>query len=229
MDMYTWIISNKELFKVVYSLIIVLICVVIVFKTDKLFRLSLHQGIRYFRNAFLFYGVGFAIRYFFTSPLFYRTNIPNYSYAINIIFEFFLVMGGFFLFYSLFWKKMEISPGTKNSSLFNLGIFVFYIMTLIVVLLDYLWGVHSFMFFSQIAVFAFACILSYINYRKKIKKYAFPKFYFLAMLLGFFAWTLNAVAELYFNWNQMILVSVYALNLVFFFLLLYGVFRITKL
>ena len=124
---------------------------------------------------------------------------------------------------------MEISSRTKNSSLFNPGIFAFYIMTLVIVILDYLWGVHSFMFFSQIAVFAFASILSYINYKKKNKKYAFPKFYFLAMLLGFFVWTLNAIAELYFNWNQGILNNVYALNLVFFFLLLYGVFRITRL
>ena len=65
MDIYGFIIQNKELFKIIYALVIVLICILIVIKTNKLFRLSFHTGIRYFRNTFFFYGIAFAIRYLF--------------------------------------------------------------------------------------------------------------------------------------------------------------------
>ncbi|MCX6746632.1 MAG: hypothetical protein NTU63_00685 [Candidatus Pacearchaeota archaeon] len=64
MSLYSWIITNKEVFEIIYALMICLICALIVVKTDRFFRLSLHQGIRYFRNAFLFYGIAFLFKYF---------------------------------------------------------------------------------------------------------------------------------------------------------------------
>ena len=62
-ELYSFIAENKDLFRFFYSAIIVFICFIIVMKTDRLFKISSHQGIRYFRNAFLFYGIAFALRY----------------------------------------------------------------------------------------------------------------------------------------------------------------------
>jgi len=228
MESYTLLLQNKELFKIVYALIILFICAVIVFKTDKLFRLSFHKGIQYFRNAFFFFGTGFFLRYVFGSPFFYGTFFSTYYYLIGSVFKYFLLMGGFFLLYSLLWKKIESSETHYRSSILNAKILIFHIMAIVIVVLDYIWQTHSFMFFSQILTFAFASIISYSNLRKKSHKHKFPKFYFIAMLLGFFAWVLNAVAELYFNWSQGVLINVYILNLIFFLLFLYGVFRATN-
>jgi len=61
--MLEWIVLNKELLKIFYLLVVGLICTIIVLKSHKLFKLSMHQGIRYFRNAFLFFGIGFILRY----------------------------------------------------------------------------------------------------------------------------------------------------------------------
>ncbi len=217
---YEWIIANKELIKIFYALIIVFICAVIVLKTDRLFRLSSHKGIRYFRNAFFFFGIGFIIRYFFGV-------LPNYRFIITIIFEYFLIMAGFFLLYSLLWKKIEASGSDYYSSLFNAKIFIFYVMSFVIVLLDYLWGTYYLMFSSQIILFSLASIISYANYKKNGKRHKFLKFYFIAMMLSLVAWMLNALASLLLNWHQGILIVIYLLNIIIFLLFLFGVIKVT--
>ena len=229
MDLSSFIIENKELFKIFYALIIGVICITIVIKTDRLFRLSLHQGIRYFRNAFFFYGLAFIIRYFGGAPKIYNYISVDYSLLIKIIFEYFLVMAGFFLLYSLLWKKIEGSGGDSFSSLFNARILIFYIMAAVIVFLDYIWGVYHFMFFSQMILFICASIISWENYKKNGKQHKFLKFYFIAMVLNFIAWSLNALAALYLNWNQKILINIYILNIIIFLLFLYGIIKVTKI
>jgi len=226
--MYEFIISNKEVFKIFYALIIGFICAVIVIKTDRLFNLSLHKGIRYFRNAFFFYGLAFMTRYFFGSPFACGIAGEKYFQFVNFVFEFFLIMAGFFLLYSLIWKKIEKSEEGYKSSLFNLKILVFYAMAVIIAIMDYLWTTRSFMFVSQIAIFLFATIISYNNYRRKGKKHLFLKFYFIAMILSFLAWLSNAIAGLYLKWNQAVLIEVYILNVIIFLIFLYGVIKVTK-
>ena len=217
---YEWIIANKELIKIFYALAIVSICAVIVFKTDRLFRLSSHQGIRYFRNAFFFFGIGFIIRYFLGA-------ISNYHLITTIIFEYFLIMAGFFLLYSLLWKRIEASGSDYQSSLFNSKIFIFYIMSLVIVLLDYLWGTYYLLFCSQIMLFSFASIISYSNYKKNRKRHKFLKSYFIAMVLSLSAWLLNALASLLLNWHQGVLIVIYLLNIIIFLLFLFGVIKVT--
>ena len=218
MDVYNWIVGNKELVKIFYALIIVFICTVIVIKTDRLFRISLHNGIRYFRNAFFFFGVGFMSRYFLK-------GFPDY-YVNKIIFEFFMIMAGCFLLYSLLWKRIESFEMDYSSSLFNPYILVFYLMSFIIVFADYLWLNYYGMFGSQIVLFGFASIISYINYQKN-KSRPFLKFYFIAMILSFTAWLLNAGASSLLNWNQGILIAIYFLNIIIFLVFLFGVMRVT--
>ncbi len=225
--MFDFIIANKEIFKIFYALVIGFVCAVIVIRTDKLFRISLHKGIRYFRNAFFFYAIAFVVRYFLGSPLIYGFVGKNYVTLINFVFEFFLIMAGFFLLYSLIWKKIEESKEDYYSSLFNTKISVFYFMALIIAILDYSWSTRYFMFLSQIILFGFATIIAYNNYIKNGKKRKFLKFYFIAMVLSFLAWLSNAVAALYLEWNQLILIESYILNVIIFLLFLYGVIKIT--
>ena len=226
-ELLNWFITNKEVLKILYGLFIGVVCLLIVYKSDKLYRLSFHKGIRYFRNAFLFYGVGFLIRYLFIS-FFFRGMNPLYYSIVNMLFEFFLIMGGFFILYSLLWKRIEGDRENYKSSLFNLNIFIFYIMAIVIVLLDYLWGGFNFMFYSQIILFAFVSVKSFINYKRNGKRHRFLKFYFLSMILSFIAWALNAFSTLYFNLTNILLMEVYLINLIIFLLFLWGVFNVTK-
>ena len=218
LQIYEFIAQNKELFRFFYSGLIAFICLVIVLKTDRLFRISSHQGIRYFRNAFFFYGVAFVFRYILGNPIYFN--------PMKIIFEFFMIMGGFCLFYSLIWKRFE-NP-KDSSSLFNRKILIFYLLAIILVVLDYLWGGYYFMFGSQIILFFFASIISYNNYKKKKKERKFLKLYFVIMLLNFIAWSLNFIFSLLLDSRLRWVANIYVINVVVFLIFLYGVMRLTK-
>lgn len=227
--MYNWFIENKELLKILYALLIGLICFIIVIKTNKLFKISFHQGIRYFRNAFFFYGIAFIARYFLVALINYGILDQLYRSISIIFFEFFLIMGGFFLLYSLLWRNFEYSETSSSSSLFNSRISLFYIMAFILVFLDYIWGTLCFMFFSQILLFVFVSIIAFMNYKKNGKNHKFLKFYFLAMLLNLVAWSLNTLAALFLNYNQKIMINIYVINVIIFLLFLYGIIKFTRL
>lgn len=226
--MLEWFLDNKEILKIFFGLVAGLICAIIVLRTDRLFRLSLHKGIRYFRNAFLFFGIAFIIRYFLGALVNFKIVDGILFSWTKITFEFFMVMGGFFLLYSLLWKKIENANESYTSSLVNMKILVFYLLTAIIVLLDYLWGTYYFLFFSQIILFLFASIISFANYLKDGRKHKFLKFYFIAMLLSLTAWVLNTITALYLEWNHSAMIYVYAINSFIFILFLLGVIYVTK-
>lgn len=221
---YELLIQNKEILKLIYALIVISICLFIVYKTNKLFKLSSHQGIRYLRNSFFFFALAFIARYFFGT---FSQNFPKfYAISTKFFFEFFIIMAGFFLLYSLLCKKIH---KTKNySSIFNKGISIFYSLTFIILLLDIIWKTSFFMFASQILTFFCATIISFMNYRKKGKKHKFLKFYFIAMLLSFTAWSLNAFVVLFFQLGREMMVNIYAINIFIFLLFLYGIIKVTK-
>ena len=222
MNIYDLIIQNKEFLKVFYAFIIGIICLIIVLKTNRLFKLSSYQGIRYFRNAFFFYGLAFIIRYFFI-------EIPRYIFLTQILFESFLIMAGFSLLYSLLWKRFEGDNDSDRNmnSLFNARFIIFYSLALIIAVLDYLWKTYYFMFLLQIIIFSYATSFSYSNYKKNTGK-EFSKLYFIAIALNFIAWFLNFIAATFFEWNQAIMINIYIINIVIFFLFLYGIFKLTK-
>jgi len=222
MDLYSVVTENKWLLEALYTLIITSICMIIFLKTDRFFRLSLHNGIRYFRNAFLFFGIGFLVRYIL--GLFSDFSIANAD-IVKIIFEYFMIMAGFFLLYSLVWKKF--ASKNEYSSIFNSKITLFNIMAIVLALLDEVWQTYNFMFFSQIIIFSYISVISLINYLKKSEKFKFLKFYFIGMLLIFSAWILNFLAASVFHWHPLILINVGIINIIFFFLFLYGVIKAT--
>lgn len=216
--LYGFVAQNRGLFRLAYSIVIALVCLIIVLKTDRLFRISSHQGIRYFRNAFFFYGLAFMTRYFLA--------VPGYFSLMKPVFEFFMIMGGFCLFYSLLWKKFETSKET--SSLFNSRILIFYCLALIIIIWDHLLGKYHFMFFSQIALFFFASIISYNNYKRDKKQHKFLKLYFIVMVLNFIAWTLNFIFASFLGWRLRWVANIYVVNVIIFLIFLYGVIKATK-
>lgn len=228
MDTWAFILQNKEIIKIFYGLLITLACFFIVLKTHRLFRISLHQGIRYFRNAFLFYGLAFFTRYLIGSPFIHQYSQIQLGFFITFVFEFFLIMAGFFLLYSLSWKKFESPERNHISSLLNPIILIFYLMSILLALMDFFWRNYYFMFASQILIFLILSIFSYKNYIQDRKKARFLKFYFLAMFLTFITWILNATASLLFEWNKAIVANVYIVNLIVFLLFLYGVIKVTR-
>lgn len=223
MNIYSMLIENKEFLKVIYSLVIIAISFIIVLKTNRLFKLSFHSGIRYFRNAFFFFGLGFFSRYILKF-LFEIQGLEFLQFLSLLLFEFFIIMAGFFLLYSLLWKRMDVMGST--SSLFNTKISLFYVFAVILAVIDSIWSISDLMFFSQVIIFLIASIIAFMNSKHKDHK-ALPKLFFVAMLLALIAWILNTLTILLFEFNQAVLINTYILNLIFFLLFLYGVVKAT--
>ncbi|MDP3027764.1 MAG: hypothetical protein Q8N63_08730 [Nanoarchaeota archaeon] len=227
MNIYGFILDNRELFKFIFTAVIGIICLSIVIKTNRLFKLSLHQGLRYFRNAFFFYGLAFIARYFLGTSPFLSILGSNYYLSMNLIFEFFLMMAGFSLLYSLLWKRFE--PEKESfSSLLNLKVFIFYLIALTIGLLDIIWNTRFFMFAIQIILFFYASLISYGNYVRNEKKQGFSRLYFFIMLLNFVAWVLNFIIAIIFDWNQTGMMIIYSIISLIFLLFFYSVMRATR-
>ena len=48
--------------EIIYTLLIVVLCFLVYFRTKNIFDLTKHRGIQYFRNAFLFFGLAYSAR-----------------------------------------------------------------------------------------------------------------------------------------------------------------------
>ncbi len=228
--------TNKDILKLVYTLILFFICFSIVIKTNKLFKLSSHQGIRYFRNAFLFYGLAFIFKYLTGIPTDYSYEwISGFFSPAKIFYEFLLVMAAFFLLYSMLWKHFEETTGSF-SSLFNPRIIIFYALALIISILDSIWGTYYFVFLLQTITFSFAAGHAFARYYDGSKNSGFFGLYLLVIVLNLVIWTAQSVILSSFkfdidsviDWHLYSVITLYLLNGIIFSIIWYGVDRTTK-
>jgi hypothetical protein len=222
--LYEFILENKELLKVVYALIISFICALIVLKTDRMFKLSDHQGLRYFRNAFFFYGLSVIVRFIFGVVSISLDYGKIYLLLTKFFFEFFIVSAGFFLLYSLIWRRIEREA--SHHSILNLRALFFYLLALIFGILDVYFDTNLALYVSQILLFIILSFISYNNYLNGKKGHNFLKYYFFMMLLGLITWIFTMLLDYILDWNKIIQIIVYILNILFFFVFLYLIKKI---
>lgn len=222
MDIYSLILENKNLLEIIYAFIISFICLLIFFKTDRYFRISLHSGLRYFRNAFLFYSIAFFWKFLLSE---FILNLTSKVFFSQFLFEYFLIMSSLFLLYSLIWKKFEIKK-ENVSSLINSKLIFFHLLAAGLGLIDCLLQTYFFLFLSQIMIFGF----SFFELKKneKSNKNSFSRLYSWTLVLGAFAWVLNFATAFLFKWNILLLINTGILNIIFFIFILFGILRITK-
>ena len=220
------VLANKEFLKLLYALLIILICSFIFLKSDRLFKISDYQGLRYLRNAFLFYGL-----FIFTDiilgnlrdPL---TQYPSLYYnSLEFLSVFLVISAGFFLLYSLLWKYLEKEK--KYHSVFNLNILVFLILALILTSLNVLLDSDILLNISQTILFLIIGIISLLNYSKDTKKQSLSKYYLIAVTFGFISWLLHSFSSLVI-FNPIIQTLSYISSTLFFFLFFYMTLKITN-
>ena len=220
-----WILSNKETLKLVYALVIFSICAVVVLKTDRLFKLSDYQGLRYFRNSFFFYGLAFFSR-FILGGISEISQKSIYFFNTKFLFEFFIVVAGFFLLYSLVWKIFEKSK--LHNSLFNLIAGSFYFIGFFIGFSDFFLESSILMYLSQIILFLFLAGISYSNFSKQEGNLNFLRNYFIITLFGLISWILNLFLEYFPYGNPFVQIWIYGLNILFFVFFLYAITKITE-
>ena len=93
--------------EILYSVIVILLCILIYFKTKEVYDLSKHKGIKYFRNTFLFFGMAFFFRLIPVSLIFSR-NIAKPLLQISLfLVSYFSILAILSLLSSIIWKKLD--------------------------------------------------------------------------------------------------------------------------
>lgn len=213
--------------EIIYSLVIIVCSLMIYFGTKELYELSSHKGIKYFRDAFLFFAIAyffrssikFILKYFNAGIIFDLSNRATQFYLGQItlfIFIYFSSMAIFYLLYSVMWKKWN-----KN----NYQIYFFHIIALIFAMLITISRnplnqliVNLLLLFIALATVYFA--------KKHTKKKTKHNLYTIYVLLSFF-WVLNILEILIPKFLQSIQILIYIPSIIIFLTILYKVLKKT--
>jgi hypothetical protein len=99
--------------ELVYTFIIVILCFLVYFKTKELYALTKHKGIKYFRTAFLLFGLAYASRlltYLITMghiALDYMMPRPWLMGLSIMVMSYLSTMAMVYLIYSTIWKRFR--------------------------------------------------------------------------------------------------------------------------
>ncbi|MGM5488204.1 MAG: hypothetical protein ACQESG_04610 [Nanobdellota archaeon] len=169
----------------IYLLLVLTACFYISWRVYRLYAFSHHEGLKYLGLAFLFFGLGFVIRYGLMLGRIIRGESTLITFGLfTILMEFLLVLPGLFLTYSLTWRKIP------NQNLLHAGI---YILALIVAVGDFLLSEFYLLYGSQIILFLVASVVSLSKYMKRRSNYL--QLYFITLVLFFLVWVFNAIAQ----------------------------------
>lgn len=100
--------------EMLYTLLIVIFCFLIYFRTREIYSLTKHKGIQFFRYSFIFFGLAYASRLLLFLMIFGSDNMFGFSMgrmtimpASNLVVAFLSTMAILYLAYSTLWKKIN--------------------------------------------------------------------------------------------------------------------------
>jgi hypothetical protein len=204
--------------ELIYSFVIIVCSLMIYFGTKEIYELSSHKGIKYFREAFLFFAIAYFFRSFIKFILLYFNieEIHEFSPIILgnitlIIFMYLSSLAIFYLLYSVMWKKW-------NSNKIYLFHILAFILSLFIIL-----SRNSLVYFA-VNVLLFAIVLSVVYISHKDKKKKSNNLYTIYLLLSFF-WILNIIDILIPKFFQTLQLFIYVASALIFLMILYKVLK----
>ncbi|MBT3464056.1 hypothetical protein HOD20_02735 [archaeon] len=206
-----------------YSIFVILISLVIYFRTRHMYKLTEHKGIKYFSYTFLFFAIAYLFR--FVSRILFRlifdpTTIRSFPREYlrfgDLIFIYASVMSGLFLLYSVIWKKIKLKEKTV--------ILFFNIFAIIAMLFDFFLR-NPFIHISMITILFFATVIISFNKSKKSKK-KHP--FYVAYVLIFLIWILNLISIEISKFLHELRFGIYVVSCVIYILILLRVLKINK-
>ena len=212
--------------EIIYSFIIIACSLMIYFGTKELYELSFHKGIKYFRQAFLFFALAYFFRSFIKFALVYfnvgqifdiypRTFHFGLGQIALFIFMYFSSIAIFYLLYSIMWKKWN--GNSKKIYLFHLLAFVIAISSILFKNpLVYL-GINFLLLLFVIFTF-------HISRKQSNHKKTKHNLHIIYTLLFLF-WTINIVDILIPNFFRTFQLFIYLASSGVFFAMLYKVLK----
>ncbi len=215
------------IFDIVHNTIVILVAFLVYRKTRELYKLSMQRGICYFSGAMIFFMISYLFRYITIISNFITEGAFMSSVSglmVNFLNVYAAAMGGFYLAYSLVWRKLE-----GRGSHLGIAAFLFAVGFTITLADTYLlitYGVTQFyFFFVTVILFLLLAIIS--NCKRCVKCHDMGPFLSLVGLgLGVFVVIFIENLSLPFLYTIHYYSS--AITLVFSLALLYNVIKITK-
>jgi hypothetical protein len=167
---YTTIIKSAV------SSIIIILCCYIYLKTDRIYRLSSHKGIKSFRDAFIFFAIAFAANIGVVFVKAYPDQVILLI-GLHILFNYSLAMGGFYLVYSLVWKDLGADWQ-----------YVLHAAALAVAAIDF-YLIKNATFVTQLILLAYGMMMSFSSYREG--KQPMRQLLFIALAIAFLGYMVN--------------------------------------
>lgn len=213
------LLSPNAGMELIYSFVIILCSLMIYHSTKEVYKLSSYKGLKYFRQAFLFFAVAYFFRYSikFLLIFFDVKRVMDFSpILIGVIslsvFLYSSSMAVFYLLYSIMWKKW-------NSHKIN--IWLFNIFAIIIAFIGTLFinsGVPVIL--NLILLVSVASVL-FSNYHHSKKKGNLFIIYILLLLF----WVLNIISILIPDFLEFYQLLIYLVSISLFMVILYKVLK----
>ncbi len=212
--------------EILYSFIIIACSLMIYFGTKELYELSSHKGIKYFRQAFLFFALAYFFRSFIKFTLIYfdikqiidfspRAFYFGLGQITLFIFMYFSAMAIFYLLYSVLWKKEK---GKSNK------IYLFHLLAFIVAISTILFRNPLAHLGINLLLFLFVIFTFYIS-KKQTKKVKRKQNLHIIYTLLFLFWAINLLDIVIPNFFQTFQLVIYLASSGVFFAMLYKVLK----
>jgi len=209
---------------IIYSFVIIVCSLMVYFGTKELYDLSGHKGIKYFRQAFLF----FAFAYFFRSfikficiysniPVVFELNLRIIGTLSMFLFMYFSAMAVFYLLYSVMWKKWNHGSKVVN---------MFHVLALIIAVVSVLFRSRLVHLGINVILFIFIMFVVLVSYANSKHKKKNSDLYVIYILLFVF-WMFNIIDVLIPNFLKLYQLSIYLSSIMIFLLILYKVLKNT--
>lgn len=206
--------------EIIYAFVIIVCSLMIYFSTKEIYKLSSQRGIKYFRQAFLFFALAYFFRSFIKIILFYfeaselKTILPIFGNITLFFFIYLSSMAIFYLLYSVMWKKLKS----------KLGIYIFHLVAFTIATTTSFFGNQITYFLTNILLFILILITVFISRKQSKKK---SNNLFIIYILLFIFWILNIIDILIPNFLKTTQLFIYLFSLGIFLLILYKVIKKT--
>jgi len=205
--------------ELIYSFVIIVCSLMIYHSTKEAYKLSSYKGLKYFRQAFLFFAIAYLFRssikillMFFDAKRIIDVSPMGVGIVSLFVFLYFSSMAVFYLVYSIMWKKWE-SQKMKG--------YIFNGIALIIAFIGAFFININLLIMLNLGVLAFASFALSSIYKKSKKKRSL----FVTYVLLFLFWILNVIEIIIPDFLQSVQLGIYLISISLFMVILYKVLK----
>ncbi|MFW5746781.1 MAG: hypothetical protein ACOCWQ_04510 [Nanoarchaeota archaeon] len=206
----------------IYVLLVVLPSFLTYLKSRRIYQFSHYRPVHFFSLSFLWLSLAFLFRYAVMLVMIFlehqSLSTIQSSSILTILTEFFALLPGFFLVYSLFWRRFH--PRFIQITL--------YLAAALISIIDFVLGGFLLMYISQIGLFAVGSIIAYRRHRTSRGNARFKQLFTLCMLLFLIVWIANLAGQYLINLIPILRIYVYLITGGTALLFLHIVHQLTK-